>query len=653
MMKFPHLFQTLKIGKLISANRIESAPMSVVNTTPEGYLTSENIAHYELRAQGGAGIVSIGESLVHPSGNSHDRMIPLYDSRCLPSLITAVEAIKRHGALASLQLNHAGMRANPKFCPEGKVYGPESIESYVYGSPVIKLDPEMIHSLVEAYGDAAEMAKLAGADMCMVHGGHGWILAQFLSPYSNHRNDEFGGSLENRARLSLMVIENIRKKCGPDFPIEFRMSGDEFMEGGMTQEEGIELAKILDGKVDILHVSATTFLDKEASIRMFPTSFAERGCNVYLAAAIKKVVTKSLVCTLGGLDAPEHMERILAEEQADLVAIGRGLLADPYLPHKAKNGLESDITPCIRCMLCISNNFVPYVKYATMLSRCSVNPVIGRELEFSALPQPKSRKKVLIIGGGPGGLTAALTAADRGHEVILCEKRGVLGGALRYATHPGFKADLRAYTELLIQRVLDQAIQIRLNTEVTPEIAREIGADLIIAALGAELCVPAIPGVDGEDVYLATALNSYEDLPGKKIVVVGGGLVGCEEGLALAQEGREVMIVEQLSAAAQDAPIIHWKAMMKEMRNMENLQLLLDSTCFKIVPKGVWIKDADGRERLLEADAVLIATGLKANREAAEAFRCCAPAFRVIGDSLKPAKIVDAVWGGYSAALDA
>ena len=651
-MKFPHLFSPLWINnKVVAANRIESTPMSVVDLTPEGYLTPENIAHYESRAKGGAGIVYIGESLVHPSGNSHGRMVALYDSETLPSLITVFEAIKRHGSLSSIQLNHAGIRANPKYCPQGKVYGPDAIEKYVYDNAVTKLDEEMIQVIVEAFGDAAEMAKLAGADMCMVHGGHGWLPAQFLSPLSNHRNDRFGGSLENRARLALMAVENIRQKCGPDFPIEFRMSGDEFIEGGMNQEEGIEFAKLLDGKVDIIHVSAATFLDKEASIRMFPTIFAEHGHNVYLAAAIKKVLKKSLVCTIGALNDPAHMERILAEGQADLIAVGRALLADPELPNKALLGKEDDITPCIRCTQCISNNFVPYVKYATKLTRCSVNPMTGRELDIRTLPRPQKRKRVLVIGGGPGGMQAAITAADRGHEVILCDKRGCLGGTLRHAIRPSFKKDLQNYMECLIRRVENRAIKVLLNTELTPEAAKEFGVDIILAALGAVPIIPNIPGIDGSQVYLAAQLDPYEVIPGEKVVIIGGGLLGCEEGLALAQQGRDVVIAEQLSELAQDAPIIHWKSLMREIHNTPNLHALTKARCLEIKADGVLAVTADGQETIL-ADAVLLAVGLKAQRELAESFRGCAPQLRVIGDCSKPAKVTEAVFDGYFAALN-
>lgn len=402
--------------------------------TPEGYFTRDSTAFFEMRAKGGAAVITIGESLVDSkTGIAHVRTIPLDDPGILPSLINTTDAIKRHGAKASIELIHSGRRSNPNYTKDRKVYGPSAGES-VYGGPVLEMDEALIEKIVEAFGDAAEMAKLGGVDMCMVHGGHGWLLAQFLSPINNLRKDRFGGSIENRARISLMVIDNIRAKCGPDFPIEFRMSGSEFIEGGLTQEEAVEAAQLLDGKVDLIHVSAMSFHDSDAGQRMFPNMFLPRGCNVILAEAIKKAI-KTPVTTVGALNDPDHMEDIIATGKADMVALARAVYADPFLPEKARKGNAHDITPCLRCNFCLSGSFVPYIKYPTLVARCPVNPQVGREFESGFVQPTTGRKRVMIAGGGPGGMQAAITAADKGHEVFLYEKSDSLGGQLERDKH--------------------------------------------------------------------------------------------------------------------------------------------------------------------------------------------------------------------------
>ena len=305
MNHFPKLFSTMKLGPYTLKNRIEAAPMGV-HGTPEGYITPEGTAYYELRAKGGAAIVTLGESMVDSKGTSHGRVNPLDDPGILPSLINTTDAIKRHGSVPSIELLHAGIRSRTQR-PDGAVYGPSAGTSF-YGKQIIEMGDAEIEQVVNAFGDAAEMAKLGGVQMCMIHGGHGWLLSQWFSPLHNHRVDRFGGSIENRARIALMIIEDIRKKCGPNFPIAIRLSGEEFTEGGMKLEETVELAEVLDGKVDMINVSAATFNDRAAGLRMFPSMFLPRGCNVYLAEAIKKAV-KTPVSTIGALNDPSHMGR--------------------------------------------------------------------------------------------------------------------------------------------------------------------------------------------------------------------------------------------------------------------------------------------------------------------------------------------------------
>ncbi len=647
---YSHLFSPIKIGPLTIRNRIETAPMGVSDLTPEGYLTPANIALYGERAKGGAGIVTIGESLVDSAtGKAHGRMIPLDTEEILPYLIDCTDEIKRHGAVASIELIHAGRRSHPKYT-DGVVYGP-SAGDCIYGGPVTEMDEAMIEHIVEKFGDAAEMAKLGGVDMCMVHGGHGWLLGQFLSPVNNQRTDRFGGSLENRARISFMVIENIRRKCGKDFPIEFRLSGDEFMPGGFNVDEAVELARMLDGKVDLLHVSATSFHDKDAAQRMFPNTFLPRGCNVYLAEAVKKAVTMTPVVTVGALDEPGAMEEIIRSGKADMVAMARGIVADPYFPIKAKTGQEEDITPCIRCNYCLSGSFVPYIKYPTRVSRCTVNPLCGRELEMRLPKKADTRKKIVIIGGGPAGMEAAVVASDRGHDVTLIEKNGKLGGALNYATRPAFKKDIEKLEQVLINRVKARPIRLLLDTAATPALVSSLSPEAVIIAVGAEPATPPIPGIDKPFVHYAAHLEPDTPLA-EPVVIIGGGLVGCEEGLHLARKhGFDVTVLEMKDAAATDAPFLHWRALMLELEKEEKVHLNTQIQCTSIADDGVYGTDGDGNKVFYPAKTVLNAVGMEPLSDLADGFRNCADECYVIGDCKKPAKLLEAIHYGYFTAM--
>ena len=646
MNHFPRLFSTMKLGPYTLKNRIEAAPMGA-HGSPDGFLTPENAAYYELRAKGGPAIVTLGESMIDSKGTSHGRVTPLDDPGILPSLINTTDAIKRHGALASIELLHAGIRSGtPR--PDDPVYGPSAGTSF-YGKKIIEMGDAEIDKVVNSFGDAAAMAKLGGVQMCMIHGGHGWMLSQWFSTLHNHRTDMFGGSIENRARIALMIIDNMRKKCGPNFPIEIRLSGDEFTPGGMPLSEVVELAKVLDGKVDMIHVSATTFNDRAAGLRMFPSVFLPHGANVYLAEAVKKAV-KTPVATVGSLGDPTQMEEILESGKADVVTLGRALLADPYLPEKARKGNADDITPCIRCNYCISQNFTPYVKYPRGIVQCVVNPIIGREMEAKFAPPYSRPKRVIVAGGGPAGMQAAITASDHGHEVVLCEKGKRLGGTLLYAEHEYFKEDIRKLTEVLIRRVKKRPITVMLNTEVTPEFVEKIHPDVLIAAVGAEPIIPKIPGVNGKNVVVTASMYDEATI-GKKVVVIGGGLVGCEEGLHLAHAGRDVTILEMLEKAAPEAPYLHWLAVMKEIEKI-GVRLQTRHKVTRVTEEGVYAMDESGKEMLYEADTVLLAVGLKSRTAVVESLRNAVPDFMVIGDCQKPATAMEAIHMGYFSAMN-
>jgi len=644
MHPYAHLFQPLRLGRTVLKNRIEAAPVSVANLTPQAHFTPDNIAIFERKAKGGAAIVNMGEARIDlKTGISHLLCLALDDPEVMPSLILATDAIRRHNAIPAIEILHPGGRANPEYY-DGPIWAPSDAPGHL-GKDYTALDEKTIDYIVNCFANAAEMAWLGGVEMVMIHGGHGWLLHEFLSPLNNHRTDKFGGSLENRARISLMVVDAIRRRC-PELLIEFRLSGSELVEGGLTIDDQVEFAKLLDGKVDLIHVTAGTFHYPETNQHMVPSMFHPFGVNVEFAAAIKKAV-KTPVAVVGGLDEPELMEQVLAEGKADIIAVGRSIIADAQMPGKLRGGRADDVTPCIRCNHCISESFVPYVKYSSRLTRCSVNPVAGREYTEKDVCPALIPKKVLVIGGGPAGMEAAITLADRGHQVILAEKSGRLGGAIRFAGHVSFKSKLDQLMQVLIRRVERRKITVMLNTGMTPELARSLRPDAIVCAIGADPIVPPVPGVDLEIAVSAVGMHEHMEEIGQNVVILGGGLVGCEESILLGELGKKVTVLEMKPELCRDAPFLHHEAVLLEMERL-GITACTGMRCTGILPDGV-TAEQDGKEIKLPADTVIIAAGLAPKLDEAESFRSCAPEFWKIGDCRQARNVRLAIHEGYDA----
>ena len=649
MLTYPHLYAPLRIGNKYFKNRIETAPMDQSGVF--AYYTREALEQYSSFARGGAGVVTMGEAGVHtPTDHAHPNMPHLDDPNTLSSLIQCVDAIHKWGALASIELCHSGCRANPEFLPtDGYVIGPSAMAKNLYGAQVLEMDEAMMNLIADAFATAAHMAQFAGCDMVNLHGGHGWLLAQFLSNLNNHRKDQYGGSLENRMRFPLMVIDRIRKKCGPNLLIEFRLSADEEIPGGITPDEAVEIAKRLDGKVDIIHVTCATFHTTATSSRMFPTVFYPRGVNVENAAKIRMAVKASKVSVVGGIADPQMMDDIIRDQKADLVVVGRQMIADPNWPKKARFGKADQIIRCIRCEECISAGFIPHVPFDSGVLRCAVNPTFGREFETTQCPVPIDHsKKILIAGGGPAGMEAAITAARRGHKVILCEKADRLGYNLGYADQISFKQDIVEFLNALRANIsVEKNIEVRLNTEVTEDYIKAEAPDVLFVACGAEPIIPPIPGTDQAFVHHITDLFHKNITTGEKVVIIGGGLAGCEEGLSLAWKGRDVTIVEMRGSLAPDAPYIHWKHLLEKLE--ESVHSFCNARVLSIESSGVKIVDEDGEEQLLPADDVLLATGMRATNQKYDSWVMLADEVEFIGDCKQSGKILSAMRTGYCA----
>ncbi len=640
---YPNLASPIKINGVTFKNRIFGAPMSNPELDADSNMRKEDIAFHENRARGGLASVAIGLGIVDAIGRTHTKEIKLYEVMSLPSLKEAADAMHHHNCNAVMELAHGGKYGNARGHRDNAatLIGPND-ELNPAGHKVRSMTDEDIYRVADCFADAAKLVKEAGYDMVLIHGGHGWLLGQFSSPSMNHRTDKWGGSLENRMRFPLLVIEKVREAVGPNYPIEFRMSGAEYTKGGYTIEEGVEMAKMLDGKVDIIHVSAGVHEDAEVFTYTHPSMFLDHGSNVYLAAEIKKHV-KTPVATLGGLNDPDMMEEIIASGKADIIQVARQSLSDPYFPEKAFSGNADDINRCCRCYTCFFN----YLTNRTFC--CALNPVIGNELENKHAFPPTTPKKVIVVGGGPGGMQAAITAAERGHSVTLYEKTGALGGQIYLEKDVPFKKDLYNFVKVLEGRLKKSGVDVRMNTELTAEQAAAQNADVIISSIGAKPIIPSIPGIDSKKVVGLDALSQADTL-GQKIVIIGGGLVGSESAIYLDSLGKDVTIVEMKDDWATDSYFMHKDAMTIAMRN-SNIKINLGTKAKAVTEAGLVCETPDG-EVTFEADNILLSAGMQADRTVADSFYNAAPRVFEIGDCIKPGRVVDAVTNGYYRAMD-
>ncbi|MCR4434639.1 MAG: FAD-dependent oxidoreductase [Clostridiales bacterium] len=658
--KYEHVFQPIRIRGVDFKNRLEMAPPSPNLADREGKVTPEFVEFFRPMAQGGVAVIHVGNSVVDiREACDEERQLDLGSDACILPLTRFVEMCQGYGVQPSLEINHNGKDSQfektgkPAYSASSIIASNELWRARMQGRepiPTIAMDHAKIKETVEMYAAAAYRCKRAGFKMCMIHGGHGNLISQFSSPLYNKRTDEYGGSLENRARFTIEVLDRVRERCGEDFVIEFRISADEIHPDGMHFEETLKYIELIQHKIDILHVSAGLHGEFEYMRNWWQNYMMDRMYNVHYAADIKKAFPNLLVCTVGSIMNIKDAEEIIATGKADFVAMCRPILADPEMPRKYALGREEDHRPCIRCQYCGGRLMVPAV------INCAVNPFLGEETEFreGRIKKAEKKKRVAVIGGGPAGIQALMTLCERGHDVTLYEKSGRLGGSLVYATVPRFKRDLKDYLNYLVCQANKAPARILLNTEATKEMLDAEGYDAVIIAVGAKPTVPPLPGINKPHVHWAPEADAGEVEVGNKIVVVGAGAVGIEAAIDLKREGKDVTVVEMAPdmsnlMASSGGVAMEFMELIKEL----DIPIHLNCKLEEVTDNSIICRNTKTSERMeLPADTVLLALGVSPRHDVVDSLRHSAPETEVfvVGDAVYAGNLGPAIKSAFKAA---
>lgn len=648
--KYPLLFKPGKIGTLSISNRIIMPAIATSYASDSGGVTDWMIRYYNERAKGGAGLIIVESTAVESRGKAGVTQLRIDEDRYIPGLNRLAEVIKLYGTAAALQLNHGGGKTLRSYAEGHEPVAPSSI---LYGRAQqvpAELDQEQIEIIAERFAEAAERARMAGFDAVEIHGAHGYLIAQFMSPYTNRREDAFGRDVEGRMRFPLMVLERIRQRAGRDYPLIFRLSADEFIPGGRGLEESLKIAPMLEAAgVDALDISAgasgVDAEDRSILTHVEPMSYPQ-AWRVYLAEAVKSVVQIPII-TVGVIREPEVAERILEQGKADFVAVGRGLIADPSWPQKARSGQAQQINKCISCN---EGCLAPRV-FRRVSVRCTVNPQAGREGEMSDLTPADPRKRVVVVGGGPAGMEAAATAAGRGHEVTLLEREADLGGMMKLAAVPPHKEKILWFLDYQIRRLGSTGVEVRCGVQATRNILLNHSPDAVILATGGIPFRPNIPGIDQPHSILATELlATAKKMRNRRILVAGGGSNGCEVALLLAQWGNRVTLVssrETPDELARDMDPVSRLDLITKLQEI-GVKFHMRTRIVRISSDSVVCNvSLEAEEISDQSDLNVFAFGLRSNDSMEGECRHDFSETWRIGDARSPGRIIHAVNDGF------
>jgi 2,4-dienoyl-CoA reductase (NADPH2) len=668
------LFTPVAIGSIELANRIVM-PAVHLNYTPEGFVTDQLVRFYVERAAGGVGLIIVGGCSVDEYAGA-GFMLGLSDDQFIPGLQRLTQAVHREGLPIAAQLYHAGRYSHSALIGRQAV-APSAVESRFTHETPREMTQADIERTVGNFAQAARRAKEAGFDAVEIGGSAGYLICQFLSPLTNRRQDAYGGDWEDRMRFALEVVGAVREAVGPDYPVIFRVAGNDFMEGGNTNREARLLAQALEGAgVDAINVTGGWHETRVPQLTMA----VPRGAFSYLAQGVKQVVDIPVISSNRYSD-PLLADRVLRQGSADLIALGRPLIADPEWPRKAREGRLDEIVPCIACNQgCFDHIF------AAQPVGCLMNPRAGYEGEYrldgstgpTAGPAAKA-KRVMVIGGGPAGMEAALIAAVRGHQVTLYEKAERLGGQLNWAAVPPGREEFETAIQSLATRLARLGVEVKLGQEVTLDLVRAARPDAVVVATGARPVVPAIPGVESEHVVHAREVLEGEVDVGRRVVILGGSAVGCELALHLAQMGtidastlrflvfnkaeswemlealmihgvKEVTLVEALSKVGQDIGLTTRWTILQDLHRY-GVEMLVNATAKEITPDGV-VVTINEKEELVEGDAVVLALGSSPDKALYEQLKDQVGELYLVGDAQSPRKAYEAIHEGFRVGME-
>jgi len=643
-MKYQKLFQKGQIGKLTLKNRIVMPAMGVSLASSTGEAYDNIIRYYEERAKGGCGLIITEITRIDDEyGVGTHCQLSVTDPKNIPQLQQLIDAVHKYDTKMLIQLHHPGRETKSSLIGGRQIVAPSAIMCKVTAEMPRALTTEECEGIMKAFVKGAVIAKTAGADGVELHAAHGYLLNQFLSPYTNKRTDKYGGSFHNRIRILEEMITAIRHLCGPDFVIGVRISADEFVEGGLKLEDSIKIARTLESYgIDVINVSSGIY---ESSLTIIEPGSYPQGWKKHLATAIKQNV-KIPVIAVNNVKLPEVAEQLLENNVCDFVGVARGHLADPEWSNKAKYGKEDQINNCIGCLYCFSElGKGGHIK-------CTVNPRLGREREFEHMRQDGDGKVAAVIGGGPGGMEAAITLAKRNFKVVLFESRSRLGGTLNVADQTPFKEKITMLVKSLTAQVnAEKNIEVRLNTEATPEIVKELNPAAVFVACGAAPIVPRLPGMDSDKVVKAEdILFGLKEVKGR-VVVIGSGLTGLETAEKLAMEGHEVTVVEM---AKEVGPGIYRTVLydITSRLNKHNTKLLPNHQLMAVTEDGALVMNTLNSQKMtIQADTIVLALGVSPRKEVVNRFEEAFDEVRVIGDASKGGRIVEAMNDGFGKAF--
>jgi 2,4-dienoyl-CoA reductase-like NADH-dependent reductase (Old Yellow Enzyme family)/thioredoxin reductase len=642
MPEFKKLFEPGKMGKIEVKNRIIFAPCGTHYSSLDGLVTDRTLAYYAERARGGVGLLVV-EGCRWRMRASAGGWIMATSDKYIPGLKKLVDTIHEAGAKAIIQMAaHRGSTDEEDPASPSGIPHPFSGWSSVLPSHPRAVPAADLEELVNEIGDGARRCMEAGFDGVMIHGANGYLACELLSRRFNKRTDAYGGDLRGRAKYILDTIKVIREKTSPDFPIVTRLMGSDRVSkpgdpDGWGIADTVELCKIIE-ETGVTAIDITSG-SQETPEWTAPPYFLAAGCNTDITGAIKKAGIKTPVWITGKIMDPSLAEQILEDGKADYICLGRGLMADPHWANKAKEGRVEDIRKCIcddRCLEDVMIDFVPI--------SCTVNPMIGKESQLAAkLPRLTKKKKVLVVGGGPGGMQAAIIAAKKGHDVTLYEKGNQLGGQLLLAIAPPDKDDLKNLLNYFKTQLTKTGVKVELNKTATSEAVRKFAPDAVIVAIGSVPFIPEIPGVKGANVLNCREVLSEQKKTGKKVVIVGGGYVGCETSLFLAKRAVDVTMVFRSPEPALDVKYWMFRKYYQDKMKANNVKIMPQVKYGQITPKGISLTDKEGKEVFLEADNIVLAAGSKAEKSLGEALKGKYLEFFEVGDCIEPRRIREAI----------